>query len=121
MRKLHFVILKPPMSTEAKAMNDNEVHPEARRILERYGGMNIPEIRRAGSEWVEVEHRANMCCPACGLPDLHVTYYEAAKGPQPNVLLEDGCCNACGHRYEHNVARVPNTGCNPLEWSPKVA
>ena len=99
---------------------DSGVHPRARRILKRYGAMSPREIRRAGSEWVAVEHRANMRCPACGSSDLHVTYYEATKGPQPNMLLEDGCCNACGHRYEHHVARVPNSGCDPLEWSPQA-
>ena len=98
-----------------------EVHPEARRALRRYSAMSAREIRRAGPEWVRVEHHAGEWCPACGSPDLHVTYYEAAKGPKPNTLLEDACCNVCGHRYGHYVADVPNTGCKPSEWSPASA
>ena len=96
----------------------SNVHREARRILKRYGTMTVREIRRAGPEWVAVEHNANEQCPACGASAMHVTYHEATKGPQPNTLLEDACCNACGHRYEYHVASVPNSGCDPRDWTP---
>ena len=95
-------------------------HPEARRILKRYGTMSAREIRRASAAWVRVEHHANERCPACGAPDLHVTYHEAAKGPTPNTLLESGICNACGSAYEHYVADVPNSGCDPRDWAPEI-
>ena len=80
--------------------------------------MTVREVRRAGPDWVRVEHYAGELCPVCDSPALHVTYHEAVRGPQPNTLLEDACCNACGHRYEHHVARVPNSGCDPRDWTP---
>ena len=96
-----------------------EVHPEARRILKQYRTMSAREIRRAGPGWVRIEHHYNEGCEACGCPDVAATIYEATRGPRPNVLLESGICTRCGHRYEYLVADVPNTGCNPLEWTPE--
>ena len=106
--------------SEAKS-EASTIHPEARRILKRYGTMTVREIRRAGPQWVKVKHHAGERCAACGARALHVTYHEAARGPQPNTLLEDACCNACGHRSEHHVANVPNSGCKPSEWRPASA
>ena len=105
---------------DTEEQNANEVHPEAKRILKRYRTMTRREIRRAGSEWVDVD-RYDAVCDACDAVDVHVFSYSAVKGPQPNTLLESGCCNTCGWQFEHYVADVPNTGCNPLEWTPKAA
>ena len=97
-----------------------EVHPEAALILYRYRTMTVREIRRAGPEWVEVDYFDSVC-DACGSASVHVVTHSAARGPRPNVLLESGCCNECGWHFEHHVADVPNSGCDPLSWVPEGA
>ena len=108
----------PTTDRNARA-NTTSVHPEACRILRRYRTMSAREIRRAGPDWIRVEHDHNAHCYACGCPDVAATIYEATRGPQPNTVLEDGICLSCGHRYEWHVADVPNTGCDPRTWTPE--
>ena len=95
-----------------------EVHPEAQRILKRYRTMTIREVRRAGPEWIRTTRHSEECCHVCGAAAVDAVAYEAVRGPQPNVVLERGFCHACGHSYEYDVSGVPNTGCDPRDWTP---